>query len=285
MWHGDALDLDAYLAHLGYEGDRAPTEETLRALHRAHVLSVRWENLEAVLRKQRSLDLDVVQAKLIGGLRGGTCYEHITLYAAALERLGFRFSVVQGRVQMGETAKIRPESHAMVVVELGGRRLLSDVGFGSSPLEPIELADDIEVSDGTWAYRLRRQEVTPGADGWALYQPVRAGDGQPDTTGDGWMVRHTFTLHPQYPADLRVSNHFGSSSPHSPFSDRVFAQRVHEDRLHLLDNRLLTTVRPGVPGPPESRELAADEVPKVLADVFGVELSQRDAELLLPKLV
>ncbi|MEU6122782.1 arylamine N-acetyltransferase [Streptomyces sp. NPDC047123] len=284
MWNGDALDLDAYLAHLGHEGDRAPTLATLRSLHRAHVLTVRWENVEAVLRKYRPLDLASVQAKLIGGRRGGTCYEHVTLYAAALERLGFRFFVVQGRVRMGSD-KIRAESHAMAVVELGGRRWLSDIGFGASPLEPIELTDAQDLSDGVWAYRLRRAEVTPGADGWALLQPVREGDGLTDTAGDGWLVRHTFTLNPQYPADLRTSNHFGASSPHSPFSDRVHAQRLLPDRLHTLDHRTLTTVRPGAPVPVEHRELTADEVPGVLADHFGVELSAQDVELLRPKLV
>ncbi|MGH4031260.1 arylamine N-acetyltransferase family protein [Actinomycetota bacterium Odt1-20B] len=289
MWDGDALDLDAYLTHLGYEGDRSPTLATLRALHRAHVLAVRWENLEAVLRKYRPLDLPSVQAKLVGSPRGGTCFEQVTLYAAALERLGFQFTVIQGRVQMGAT-HIRPSTHAMVIVELDGRRWLSDVGFGASPLEPIavpeegDASDTTETTDGVWAYRLRRQEVTPGAHGWALYQPVREGEGQVDTTGDGWMLRHTFTFDPQYPADLRVTNHFGSSSPLTPFSDRLFVQRVHPDRLHLLDSRLLTTVRPGVPGPPETRELEPVEVPKVLADLFGIVLSPEDAELLLPKL-
>ncbi|MEV6670521.1 arylamine N-acetyltransferase [Streptomyces sp. NPDC051162] len=83
MWNGDALDLDAYLAHLGYEGDRSPTLTTLRALHRAHVLSVRWENVEAVLRKSRPLDLASVQARLIGSPLGGTCFERVALAARA----------------------------------------------------------------------------------------------------------------------------------------------------------------------------------------------------------
>ncbi|CAM5241853.1 arylamine N-acetyltransferase [Streptomyces sp. SID1034] len=283
MWNGDALDLDAYLAHLGHEGDRTPSLATLRALHRAHVLSMRWENVEAVLRKYRPLDLDSVQAKMVGTARGGTCFEHVTLYAAALERLGFSFFVVQGRVRMGST-RIRPETHAMVIVELEGRRWLSDIGFGASPLEPIELADATDSDDGVWAYRLRRQEVSPGETGWALHQPAAPREGI-ETSDDGWMVRHTFTLHRQYPVDLQVANHYGASSPHSAFSDRLYLQRLHPDRLHSLDNRLLTTVRPGVPGPPESRELVAAEVPEVLAEVFGVELSAQDMELLLAKLV
>ncbi|MFI1797829.1 arylamine N-acetyltransferase [Streptomyces sp. NPDC020379] len=273
MWNGDALDLDAYLARLGHDGDRSPTLATLRALHRAHILSVRWENVEAVLRKRRPLDLASVQARLIGSPLGGTCFEHVTLYAAALERLGFRFFAVQGRVQLGATT-IRPATHAMVIVELEGKRWLSDIGFGASPLEPIELTDATDTTDGVWAYRLRREEVTPGADGWALYQPA--------SEGDGWLVRHTFTLDPQYPADFRVTNHYGASSPQSPFSNRLVAQRLHPDRLHMLDNLTLTTTRPGAR--PERRELEPREVPKVLADVFGIELPAVDAGLLLRKL-
>lgn len=185
MWNGDALDLDAYLAHLGHDGDRTPSLATLRALHRAHVLSVRWENLEAVLRKSRPLDVPSVQARMIGNPRGGTCFEHVTLYAAALERLGFEFFVVQGRVELG-SGKIRPETHAMAIVELEGKRWLSDVGFGTSPLELIELTDATDVSDGVWEYRLRRQEVSPGEQGWALYQPAGEREGSRRPATDGW---------------------------------------------------------------------------------------------------
>ncbi|MEV8308476.1 arylamine N-acetyltransferase [Streptomyces flavidovirens] len=290
MWNGDALDLDAYLAHLGYEGDRSPTLETLRELHRAHVLSVRWENLDALLRGDVPLDLATLQSKMIGNARGGYCFEHVSLYAAALERLGFTFFAVLGRIRMG-SPKLLPTTHAMLVVDIDGRRWLSDTGFGASPLEPIEMkADGTETAttDGVWAYRLRRGEVTPGADGWTLYQPAR--EGESDDTGDGWMARHTFTLDPQYPADFRMANHFIATSSHSPFSYRPFIQRVHPDRLHLLDNRTLTTVRPGADGGPEVRELDVrelepEEVPKVLSDVFGIDLPSKDATLLLTKLV
>ncbi len=285
MWNGDALDLDAYLAHLGYEGDRSPTLETLRELHRAHVLSVRWENLDAVLRGDVPLDLATLQSKMIGNARGGYCFEHVSLYAAALERLGFTFFAVLGRIRMG-SPKLLPTTHAMLIVDIDGRRWLSDTGFGASPLEPIEMkADGTETAttDGVWAYRLRRGEVTPGADGWTLYQPAR--EGESDDTGDGWMARHTFTLDPQYPVDFRMANHFIATSSHSPFSYRPFIQRVLPDRLHLLDNRTLTTVRPDADGGPEVRELEPEEVPKVLSDVFGIDLTPKDATLLLPKLV
>ncbi|MGW7196956.1 arylamine N-acetyltransferase family protein [Streptomyces chryseus] len=280
MWNGDALDLDAYLAHLGYEGDRSPTLETLRALHRAHVLNVRWENLDAVLRGDVPLDLGALRRKMIGNARGGYCFEHASLYAAALERLGFTFFAVLGRIRMG-APKMLPTTHAMLVVDIDGRRWLCDVGFGASPLEPIEMtAEGTETTDGVWTYRLRGEEVTPGAQGWTLYQP--ADEGQKDETGDGWMARHTFTLDPRYPVDFAMANHFIATSSHSPFSYRPFVQRVHPDRLHLLDNRTLITSRPGAK--PEVRELEPQEVPKVLSDVFGVDLTPDDAALLVTKL-
>ena len=40
------LDQQAYLTRIGYEGSAVPSAETLRLLHRAHVLTVSFENLD-----------------------------------------------------------------------------------------------------------------------------------------------------------------------------------------------------------------------------------------------
>ena len=40
------MQRDAYLNRIGYTGACAPTTETLRALHRAHMLAVSFENLD-----------------------------------------------------------------------------------------------------------------------------------------------------------------------------------------------------------------------------------------------
>ncbi|MGP3973134.1 arylamine N-acetyltransferase family protein [Streptomyces sp. 8N114] len=285
MWHGEQLDLEAYLARLGYEGERAPTLETLRALHRAHVLSVRWDNLDSFLYRSVSLDLADLQDKLVRRGRGGYCYEHATLYAAALERLGFRFTALSGRVQLG-AEKILPATHAMMLVSIDGRRWLSDVGFGSSPLAPIELVEGGDGGDGGNGgnasevtiegrpFLLRRTEITPGADGWALYQPDAQG---------GWMVRHNFTENPQYPVDYQVGNHFIASSDHSPFNRRPFLQRIRPDRTDQLDGLTWTTTAAGSAEPDEKRTVEPHELPKLLSDTFGVELSLEEAELLVER--
>ncbi|MEU8889781.1 arylamine N-acetyltransferase [Streptomyces sp. NPDC048442] len=284
MWNSDSFDLDAYLTRISYGGDRAPTLATLHALHRGHVLNLRWSTIDPVLHQDAPLDLETLQAKMVTGGRGGYCFEHATLFAAALEALGYDFFAVQGRVVMGGD-KMLPTTHAMLVVELDGRRWLCDVGFGASQLEPIEMiAGEAgnEVTQDAWRYWLREQEVTPGAHGWALHQPAMGPGTDPD--GDGWMVRHTFTVTPQYPVDFRMSNYFVATNPHSPFSRRLFVQRVLPDRTHILDELKLTTVRPGSHLPPETRELEPAEVPKVLSEVFGIEQDEEEAGLLVRKL-
>jgi N-hydroxyarylamine O-acetyltransferase len=144
-WHGDELDLDAYLTRIGFDGERLPTVQTLAALHRAHTTSIPFENLELMLGRPIVLDLDALQNKLIRQNRGGYCYEHVTVFAAALERLGFRFTALAGRVTLGADTK-RPRTHALIVVEFDDhRRWLCDVGFGRGPLEPIELIAGNEV--------------------------------------------------------------------------------------------------------------------------------------------
>ncbi|TQN32344.1 N-hydroxyarylamine O-acetyltransferase [Haloactinospora alba] len=279
LWSSDRFDLESYLAFIGYDGGRAPDLATLRALHRAHVLSVPFENLEVILGRGVSLDLAAIQDKVLPGRRGGYCYEHVTLFAAALERLGFGVTGLVGRARMGQD-RLTPATHALLRVETAetpetGQVWISDVGFGASPLTPIELADGAEAGAGDWRYRLERGPVAPGTEGWILYE----------WRSSGWFDRHGFGLTPQFPVDYTVGNHYIATHPRSPFAQRPFLQRVFDDRLHVLDGRTLTTALPGQDASrQETRELEAGEVPAALTDLFGVELQRADAEALVSRL-
>jgi N-hydroxyarylamine O-acetyltransferase len=88
-WRADRLDLDAYLRRIAHTGRLAPDGQTLAALHRAHLAAIPFENLDVILGRGISVDLDHVQAKLVARGRGGYCYEHAILFGAALSRLGF----------------------------------------------------------------------------------------------------------------------------------------------------------------------------------------------------
>jgi len=261
LWGGDELDLDAYFARIGYEGDRRPTAAVLRAVQRAHVTSIPWENLDMVLVRPVDLALGPLQAKLVRGGRGGTCSEHTTLFAAALDRLGFSFTGMQGRVRLGST-EIRPSSHNVLRVVADDRVWLCDVGFGSSPLEPVELADGADSVQDAWRYRL-----SSDAGEWILHSWR---DGQ-------WLDVHAFTEARRYPIDFAVTNHYMATHPRSLFHGRVMAQQMAATTLTVLENTRLTTHRPG-----EERvdvELGVDEVIGALNDVFGVVLDEVDAKV------
>ena len=117
------FDLDAYLARIGYTGDRAPNAATLKALQRAHIYAIPFENLDPIRGVVPSLDLDDLTAKLVHDTtRGGYCYEHNTLYAAALRALGFKVTLLAGRVLVGAQARRPAAAHAHAAARRGAGR-------------------------------------------------------------------------------------------------------------------------------------------------------------------
>ncbi|MFI5716717.1 arylamine N-acetyltransferase [Nocardia sp. NPDC051750] len=265
-WDGGELDLDLYLERIGYTGPRTPTLAALRALVAAHTTAIPFENLEAVLGRPVPLDLETLQDKLLRNRRGGYCYEHVTLLAAALERFGFGITGLAGRVTMG-SGGLRPATHALLRVTAGDddRVWLVDVGFGAGPLEPYALVDSPgEFTLGEWRFRLEREVGELETEQWVLHQ----------FAGQGWVDRYTFTLAPQYRVDYGVGNHFVATSPRSPFTQRPFVQRFLPDVHHILDGHTLTTEHPD--GSSRSRELGIGELRETLAEVFDIELDDED---------
>ncbi|MFI0355191.1 arylamine N-acetyltransferase [Actinomadura sp. 9N407] len=269
-WQGELLDLDAYLERIGYDGDRSPTLETLRALHRAHVTAIPFENLEVVLGRPVLLGVEAVQDKLVRHRRGGYCFEHTELLAAVLERLGFTFTALSARVSMG-IPKLLPATHAVLRVEVDGGLWLCDVGFGAGPLEPLPFIDGTVSEQGGWSYELHQLDASlgglPGVEHWTLFQ----------NGPQGRIQRHTFILSPSYRIDYDLGNHFISTSPNSPFTGRIFCQRYGPEIHHALDDTtLITTHADGRADAIEKSVLEPAEVPGILASVFGIELDAAD---------
>ena len=104
----ESIDLDAYLARIGYDGLRTATLETLTALHALHPSAIPFENLDVLLGRPINLDLPALEAKLVHGGRGGYCFEHNTLMAAALQALGFKVTGLAARVQWAALRTSRP---------------------------------------------------------------------------------------------------------------------------------------------------------------------------------
>jgi N-hydroxyarylamine O-acetyltransferase len=264
QWESDRLDVDTYLGRLGITGPLAPTAETLRLLHRAHVLTIPFENLDVVLGRGVDLDVGAMQAKLLENRRGGYCYEHNMLFAALLERLGYRVTRLYARPDL-EYPKPLPRTHLTLRVELDdGTAYLADVGFGDSgPLEPVPFADGAVSEQDGWTYRLAHDGDR--AQPWCLHL----------RRGDEWFPIYRFTVEAHHRIDCVVANHFISTHRRSPFVGRVFVERIAEHWRLNLDNRKLTLRR--ADGGREVSRVEDDQFADVLADRFGVVLT--DAEL------
>ena len=256
-WDIETLDLPAYLRRVGHDGGGAPGAATLAALHRAHVAAIPFENLDIPLGRGIAVDLDSVQGKLVARRRGGYCYEHGLLFAAALERLGYEVERFLARVG-GDVVRPRGRTHMTLRVRAGGEAFLADVGFGSGLLVPLPFGAEGPHAQGGWTFAL----ATAGPHAWELRER-RAGV---------WTTAYRFDDVRQHPADVVVANHFTSTFPRSPFVGRAVAVRRDEHALHELIDRTLTTTRPD--GSSEAREIGDAELGATLRDVFRLDLAE-----------
>jgi DNA-binding LacI/PurR family transcriptional regulator/arylamine N-acetyltransferase len=258
-WRVGRLDLDAYLRRIGHRGATARDAATLAALHRAHVAAIPFENLDVILGRGISVDLDAVQDKMVARGRGGYCYEHGILFAAVLSRLGFQVNRILART--GDPAEHpRPRSHLVVRVDDGDRSWLADVGFGSGLLTPIPLVPGGPHRQGAWQY-----ELVVGADGaWRLREH----------DGDRWTTIQTFTEEPQYLVDIDVANHNTATNPQSPFTQRPIVVRKDETSVRRLLGREYTVEEPGRPA--RHRVLTDAELGDTLRGEFRLDLPAAD---------
>ncbi|MGW0555291.1 arylamine N-acetyltransferase family protein [Streptomyces sp. NPDC002926] len=264
VWSGGELDLAAYLRRTGcteYLEGAEPDGATLRTVHRAHAAAIPFENLDVALGRPISLDIASLQDKLVGRRRGGYCYEQNLLFAAVLERIGFAVTGLGARVRMGER-KLRPVTHMALRVEADGEPWLCDVGFGGEGLlEPIPLRDGAEVRQGGWTFSIAREDNEVRA--------LRA------LHPDGWFDLYGFTMEECFPVDYAVMSHYTSTHPRSPFVSRAVVQRTGEGVRHGLVGARLSVARPDGTG--SEQQIPAGELPRTLADVFGIELDAEES--------
>ncbi|MFE2278562.1 arylamine N-acetyltransferase [Streptomyces sp. NPDC059454] len=263
-WDTEGLDVGAYLRRIGYDGPVEPTAGTLRALQRAHIDAVPFENVDVVLRRGVSLETADLQRKIVRAGRGGYCFEHNLLLGAVLERLGFPVTRFLGRVRRGSN-RVRYRAHALLVVVADGRRWLVDAGFGDEgPLAPVPLVAGAEAEVGGWRWRV----ATEGGQ-WVL-QSLHE---------DGWFDLYSFREERHFPVDFEVSNYYTAHSARSTFTGPLIAMRGTEDVRHLLRGRHMTTSFPD--GRSEVTELTGEETLTALRDVFKIRPTAEEESLLL----
>ncbi len=217
------MQLDAYLERIGYSGSRAPTLDTLIAVHRAHLLTISYENLDIHLGRALTLDPAQIFAKIVTGRRGGWCYEMNGLFAWALAELGFRVTLLGSAVNRAAAGAAAENNHLILRVDLD-RPYLADVGFGNGFLEPLPLQPG-QYQQGFLSYRL-----TQDADRWFFENHAYGGAG------------FDFTLQPRHLPDFAERCTYLQTSPASGFVRNLVCHRHTPDGIITLRNASLRTV-------------------------------------------
>ena len=267
-WQIDVLDLEAYLTRVGVAA-REPSREALDELHEAHVRTFTFDNIDVLLGTHPGVTLEAVQAKFVMRGRGGYCFEHATLFAAVLERLGYDVRRLLGRVGPPRQS---PRTHCVIEVSLDGERLLADPGFGMSVMRPIPLQDGAEDEHRGWRHLVRRADPAVAGPGWELYRQRPS----------GWELMHTTDDLPVQPVDVTMGHHFTSTYPTSHFRHGLMLTKhsadQHDGRHTAVSADTVTFRRPGEPT--EHRDLREGELAQLLHELSVPLTPAEEARLL-----
>jgi N-hydroxyarylamine O-acetyltransferase len=245
--------LDAYLRRIGLSDRGGPDVGNLRRLHAAHVEAIPFENLDILLGRGITLDVEYLRAKLIERGRGGYCFEQNTLFLAILRELGYLASPMEARVRVG-SPDLRPRTHMVLVVETGGAQWLADVGFGGEgPVEPVPMGGGSVLSAG-----LEYRVVEEGPQ--RVLQMLR---------GSAWIDQYAFLPQPVHPVDFEVANWYTSTHPQSPFVRTLTAQRSTPAVRYVLRYPVYTEIRGA---DITTREITRGELLPLLREIFLIDL-------------
>ncbi|MBE2200969.1 MAG: arylamine N-acetyltransferase [Anaerolinea sp.] len=249
------MDINKYLDRINYTGSRKPTEALLRALHRAHLLAISYENLDIHLGYPLVLAEESIYEKIVTRRRGGWCYEMNGLFAWALRELGFHVQLLAGTVRNPERPDAIEGNHLALLVRLE-RPYLADVGFGNGFLEPLPLLPGSYQQNG-YTYHLSHDGPR-----WFFHNHAQGGAG------------FDFTLHSHRLADFADQNHNLQTSPDSPFVNLTVCHRFTPQGIISLRGAVLKQYMPD-----QVSEQIIDSGPRytaVLADIFDLQLTTGD---------
>jgi N-hydroxyarylamine O-acetyltransferase len=216
--------LDRYLARVGYSGPRDATLATLRALHRAHLLAIPYENLDIHLGVPLTLDPEAMFTKLVDERRGGWCYEMNGLFGRVLETLGFDVRYLSGAVGRATRGWRAQGNHLVLLVRLD-RPWIADVGFGDGFLTPLPL------EPGNYWQGFLQYRVSRDGPRWRVHNHEFGG-------ADGF----DFTLTPRALEDFGAQCRELQTSPDSSFVKSTVCERFVPGGLVMLRGAVLRQV-------------------------------------------
>jgi N-hydroxyarylamine O-acetyltransferase len=245
------MKLQPYLDRINYSGSLEPTLETLIGLHRAHLQTIPYENLEIHFGRKLGLNLERIFERLVLEQRGGWCYEMNGLFAWVLREIGFDVRLVSTQVTRADGSLMAPGDHVALIVQLE-QKWLVDVGWGNGFLDPLPLEVGI-YRQGFLEYRL---EAVGKA--WRFHNQQYGADG------------FSLTLEPHQLEDFQERCTWQQSSPESGFVRIAVCQRFTPEGINTLRGAVLIRIRSS--GKFEHAISGFEEFEQVLREDFNLEV-------------
>jgi N-hydroxyarylamine O-acetyltransferase len=254
------MKLRQYLDRISYTGSLKPTLETLIGLHRAHLQTIPYENLEIHFGRKLELNLERIFERLVLERRGGWCYEMNGLFAWALREIGFNVRLVSTQVTRADGSLMAPGDHVALIVKFKSeleQNWLVDVGWGNGFLDPLPLEPGM-YTQGFLEYRLESN-----GDAWRFHNQQYGADG------------FSFTLEPHDLEQIRLEQFqvrctWQQSSPESGFVRVAVCQIFTPEGINTLRGAVLTTIRSA--GKLEHTISSFEEYQQVLCEDFKLEI-------------
>jgi N-hydroxyarylamine O-acetyltransferase len=253
------VNLQQYLDRIKYTTPLEPNVQTLIALHRAHLRTIPYENLEIHFGRKLELQLERIFERLVLERRGGWCYEMNGLFAWALREIGFDVRLVSTQVTRADGSLMAPGDHVALIVKLksGLEKLwLVDVGWGNGFLDPLPL----EVGTHQQGFLEYRLESIGGS--WRFFNQQYGADG------------FSFTLEPHHLEEFQERCTWLQSSPESGFVRITVCQRFTPEGINTLRGATLIRIRSS--GKLEHTITSVEEYEQVLGEDFNLEVPNLD---------
>lgn len=252
------IDVERYLRRAGYEALSLPTLDYLKKLHKNHLLSIPFENLDIHWQRQIVLEIEKIYEKIVLSKRGGFCYELNGLFYALLLNLGFSCRLISCRVYNDKGEESADYDHMAIIVDLEGDLYLADVGFGELFLEPKKIVLDHVLIDYNKYFKF-----SLSADNEFILSS--------SSDASSFKREYIFSTETKQFIEFMPRCDWQQTSKDSHFTqNKVCSIATAEGRISLTSDKLIKTVK-GVRQ--ETKLLNADDFNSKLKELFGISHS------------
>jgi N-hydroxyarylamine O-acetyltransferase len=258
------MRVENYLKRIGVEAPVKPDLDSLRAIHRAHLATISYENLDVQFGRPVTIEIPAIYEKIVENGRGGWCYEMNGILGWALKEFGFKVTRATGAVMREVSGSAAEGNHLVLKIELDDGVYLADVGFGDGPLEPFAVRPGPFTANG-FGFNVTRVD-----DSWWRFHNHRQG-GAPS---------FDFNLAPADESLFATKCNWLQTAPDSTFVQNLICFRHRDSGFVALRGRVLREVTPQ--GICERVLDSADDFGSVIAQIFALNIP--DAGSLWPKI-